>query len=203
MAKKERVNQKLVTMSELAVLTALILLMAFTPVGYIKTAGLEITLITIPVIVGAIVIGPAGGAFLGGVFGLTSFLQCVMGLSAFGATLLSINPVYTFLVTFPTRLLMGLFTGLVWKLWKKKSVAAYSVTSLVGALTNTVLFMSTLVIFFYHTEFIQSIVTSVGATNVISFVVAFVGINGLVEAITCFIIAGAISKVTDAAVARL
>ena len=51
---------------EMALLVAIILLMAFTPIGYIKTAGLEITLIVIPVAVGAVTLGPAAGAILGG-----------------------------------------------------------------------------------------------------------------------------------------
>lgn len=71
----------------MAILIAIILVMAFTPLGYLKTAGLEITFIQVPVIVGAILMGPTAGAILGGVFGLTSFIQC-FGLSAFGAALL-------------------------------------------------------------------------------------------------------------------
>ena len=43
---------------EMALLVAIILLMAFTPIGYIKTAGLEITLIVVPVAVGAVTLGP-------------------------------------------------------------------------------------------------------------------------------------------------
>ena len=86
---------------EMALLVAIILLMAFTPIGYIKTAGLEITLIVIPVAVGAVTLGPAAGAILGGVFGITSFIQC-FGMSAFGTLLLGVNPVFTFLVCVPT-----------------------------------------------------------------------------------------------------
>lgn len=58
---------------EMALLVAIILIMAFTPLGYIKTAGIEITLIVVPVAVGAVTLGPAAGAILGGVFGLASF----------------------------------------------------------------------------------------------------------------------------------
>ena len=72
---------------EMALLVAIILLMAFTPIGYIKTAGLEITLIVVPVAVGAVTLGPVAGAILGGVFGITSFIQC-FGMSQFGALLL-------------------------------------------------------------------------------------------------------------------
>lgn len=49
---------------EMALLVAIILLMAFTPIGYIKTAGLEITLIVVPVAVGAVTLGPTAGADL-------------------------------------------------------------------------------------------------------------------------------------------
>lgn len=82
---------------EMALLVAIILIMAFTPIGYIRTAGLEITLIVVPVAVGAVTLGPAAGAILGGVFGVTSFIQC-FGMSPFGAALLGINGFLTFLV---------------------------------------------------------------------------------------------------------
>ena len=64
-----RKNGKLNTtyMVEMALLIAIILIMAFTPIGYIKTFGLEITLIVVPVAVGAVVLGPTAGAILGGV----------------------------------------------------------------------------------------------------------------------------------------
>ena len=60
-------------MVQIAMLTAIILILAFTPLGYIRTGGLEITLIVIPVAVGAVILGPVGGMILGAVFGITSF----------------------------------------------------------------------------------------------------------------------------------
>ncbi len=68
---------------EMALLTAIIILLAFTPIGYIRTLGLEITLIVVPVTVGAVTLGPSAGAVLGAVFGITSFIQC-FGMSQFG-----------------------------------------------------------------------------------------------------------------------
>ena len=66
-------NQKTVRLSRLALFSALILLLNYTPLGYIRVFALEITLIIIPVTLGAMLLGPADGAILGGVFGLTSF----------------------------------------------------------------------------------------------------------------------------------
>lgn len=60
-------------MVELALMVAIILLMSFTPLGYVRTPGLSITLLTIPVAVGAIILGPKGGVVCGAAFGLTSF----------------------------------------------------------------------------------------------------------------------------------
>lgn len=180
---------------EMALLVAIILLMAFTPIGYIKTAGLEITLIVIPVAVGAVTLGPAAGAILGGVFGITSFIQC-FGMSAFGTLLLGVNPVFTFLVCVPTRILDGWLTGLIYAGLKKTKIpSAGSVTlaSLCCPLLNTTFFMGMLVIGFYNTEYIQSFVSALGAKNALLFILAFVGVNGLVEAIVCFVVGTAIS----------
>lgn len=194
---KMKVNADILHMTEMAILIAIILLMAFTPIGYIKTAGLEITLITIPVIVGAITLGPRDGAILGGVFGLTSFFQAASGMSAFGTMLMGISPLRCFVVCVPTRILMGLLTGLIWRLWKNKSLIAYSITGLAGALLNTLFFMSSLVALFWNTDLIQGLCTTLGTTNVFAFVIAFVGVNGLVEAICCFAVAAAVAKAVD------
>ena len=109
-------NQKADTvyMVEMALLIAVILIMAFTPIGYIRTLGLEITLIVVPVAVGAVTLGPAAGAALGAVFGITSFIQC-FGMSPFGAALLGINPIYTLIVCVLPRTLMGWLTGLLYQ----------------------------------------------------------------------------------------
>ena len=191
---KQRVDRNLLYMAEMSLLIAAIIIMTFTPIGYIKTAGLEITLITIPVIVGAIVIGPKAGALLGGVFGITSFLQATLGLSPFGAVMAQISIFKCVMVCIPTRMLMGFLTGVIWTLFKKKNMLAYSVTSVCGSLLNTILFMLTLVACFWNTDFIQGIAADLGATNVFAFIAAFVGLNGIVEAIACFILAAAIAR---------
>lgn len=175
---------------ELALLVAIVLLMAFTPIGYIKTLGLEITLIVVPVAVGAVVLGPAAGAILGGVFGVTSFIQC-FGMSAFGTVLLGINPVFTFLVCVPTRILEGLLTGYIYKgLRQTKLNANVSVTlaNLCCPLLNTTFFMGTLV-----TLFAETMRQQFGMTKVIPFIAGFVGVNGVVEALVCFVVGTGVS----------
>lgn len=177
--------QKLTVLSVLAAITAIV---AFVP---LKTLGLEITFTMIPVAIGAILYGPSGGAVLGAVFGAVSFLQC-LGYSHFGAALLAINPVFTFIVCVPTRILAGLLAGLIYKALKtgcKSDIPALLTTSLAAPLLNTVFFMSSLVLFFYRTDYIQGFVSAMGAANPIMFILLFVGINGLVEIICGFAVA--------------
>ena len=183
-------------MVELAVLIAIILIMAFTPIGYIRTLGLEITLIVVPVAVGAVTLGPMAGLILGTIFGITSFIQC-FGMSAFGVMLLSINPVFTFIVCVPTRMLMGWLTGLIFQGLRKGSATkkiACPVSCLASPLLNTLFFMGAICILFYQTDYIQSLVTSFGASNALAFDIAFVGFNGLVEALASFIAGTAIAQ---------
>ena len=166
--------------------------------GYIKTLGLEITLIVVPVTIGAIILGPLGGAVLGAVFGITSFIQC-FGMSPFGAVLLGINPFGTFVVCVVSRILMGWLTGLIYKglsKFPKMKNWKILIANLAGPILNTFFFMSTLVIFFFSSDYIQSLA---GGLNPFRFVIAFVGVNGLVEAAACFVVGSAITKALQVA----
>ncbi len=186
-------------MVELAVLLAILLMLEITGLGMFKTFGLELTILQIPVILGAIILGPSAGAILGGAFGLLSFWEC-FGKSQFGATLLGINPFLTFLVCVPTRILMGWLCGLIFRAMDRKlagtkgDFASYVVASLSGALLNTLFFMTTLCLCFYHTEYIQGFASALGAGNVLLFIVLFVGVQGLVEAALCTVVGAGVGK---------
>lgn len=198
-------HSKNVKMVELAVLAAILLLLEVTGLGMIKTFGLELTIMQVPVIIGAIVLGPTQGAILGATFGLISFWEC-FGKSLFGAALLSIDPFLTFLVCVPTRVLMGWLCGLIFKgmhrVLKKEHIASYIVAALGGALLNTLFFMSTLCLCFYSTEYIQGFVSALGSNNVFMFVILFVGVQGLVEAILCATVGTIVSKAVRHALHR-
>lgn len=188
-------------MVRLATLVAILLLMEVTGVGLIRIPlfpGLEFTIMQVPVIIGAIVMGPMAGGILGGIFGIISFWEC-FGKSAFGVVLMGVNPLYTFLVCVPTRLIMGaacgwIFLALTQLDRSKQKLFCFGAASLCGALLNTTLFMSALVLFFYQTEFIQGFVTALGVANPLTFIVTFVGFQGLIEAIICCVTGAAVSK---------
>ena len=180
-----------------ALLTALIVLMAFTPIGYLQIGVVKMTFIMIPVAVGAIALGEKSGAFLGLVFGITSFIQC-FGLDAFGTTLLDINPVYTFIMCIIPRVLMGYLCGVIYKLVaRKKKKFALIFASFLAPVLNTIFFMSLLLLFFGNSDYIMGIR---GGANIGAFLLAFIGINGIMEILTTTIIAppvvSAIKKAT-------
>ena len=144
-------------MVELAMMIAIILLMSFTPLGYLRTPGLSITLLTIPVAVGAIILGPKGGAVCGLAFGATSFYMAVTGSSAFAAALFNINPFGTFIVCIVARVLEGWLTGLIFAALYKSPAKKFSyyIASLACPLLNTFFFMGSLCLFFYNTDYFK------------------------------------------------
>ena len=181
-----------------AMLCAILLIMSFTPLGYLNVGPLAISFNMIPVAIGAITLGPVGGMILGGMFGITSFLQCmgIGGTSAMGVILFDISPVLAFIQRFVPRLLTGFLCGLIYKLMKKtlNQTAASFITGASAALLNTVLFMTSLILLFGRTEHIQNLIDG---RNVIVFVCTFVGINAVVEVVAATVIVGAVGKVLE------
>ena len=177
----------------LGLLTGILLLMAYTPLGYLNIGPLAISFNVIPVALAAITLGPAGGAAAGAVFGLTSFLQCigVGGVSSMGVVLFGINPVLAFIQRFVPRLLDGLLLGYIFRGVKKASNARLGcfITGFFSAFLNTLFFMTALVVLFGNTEYMQGLI---GGKNIILFVCGFVGINAVCEMVSSTIITGAV-----------
>ena len=182
------------SMVELALMSAIIIVMAMTPLGYLRTPVLSITLLTIPVAVGSIILGPKGGAFLGAVFGATSFAQALSG-AGMTAILLQTNPLGVLFLCFVPRILEGFLCGLIAKYTRKTRFkkAAFYIAGISCPVLNTILFMGTVVVLFYQTEYIQTLVNTLGVTNPFTFIIALVGIQGLIEAIVCGVISGTVS----------
>ena len=199
-AKAVTVNKKKMSardLTTLGLLTGILLVMSFTPLGYFHTFGLDISLMMIPVGIGAMLMGPKAGAWLGFVFGATSFYQAMTGASPFSAMLFNISPLGTFVTCIPTRMLMGFLTGVIFlaaqKLDKKKTVCFF-VGGFFAAFLNTLFFMSTLLLCFWNTDYIQGFNQAFGNVNPFVFVVLFVGINGALEMPASCIAGGIVSK---------
>lgn len=196
-------NKKVLKMAQMAILAAIIILMAFTPLGYLRTPIVQITFITIPVCMGAIMFGPKTGMALGAIFGLTSFYQC-FGLDPFGTTLLSINPILTFIACIVPRILVGLTSALTFKAMTKKGktakLAGYPVACLIGSLTNTILFISALWVFFGKSNYLLSLT---GSSSIITLFMVLAGVNALVEIPVCAFLGGAVTKGVDTVLRKM
>lgn len=198
--KKGRMSARELT--TLGLLTGVLLLMSVTPLGYFHTFGLDISLMMVPVAIGAMLMGPKAGAWLGLIFGATSFYQAVTGSSTFSTMLFNINPIYAFLLCIPTRVLMGFLTGVIFKAAQKvdkKKTVCYFVGGFFAAFLNTLFFMGVLLICYWNTEFIQGINETLGGLNPLMFVVAFVGVNGALEMPSSCIVGGIVSKAVNRA----
>lgn len=179
----------------LGLMVGILLLLPYTPLGYLNIGPLAITFNMIPVAICAITLGPIGGVIAGSVFGITSFCQCFgglgIGVSAMGAILFGINPFLAFIQRFVPRALVGFLLGYVFR-WAKKIKGisfATSVTGFLAAFLNTVFFMTSLILLYGNTEYMRGLI---GGQNIILFACAFVGVNAVVEMIVSTIVTGAV-----------
>ena len=166
------------TMVELALLLAITIIMGTTPLGTIRTLFLSILLVTIPVAIGA---------------------------SGMMSTLMAVNPFLAVVTILVPRFLEGLCTAYLFKFFQNKvkaGKASYFLGAICCPLLNTILFMGCIVIFFYNSDYIQGLVESFGVSNPISFIIALVGVQGLIEAVSCCVLAGAASWALQKAIKR-
>lgn len=186
-------------MTELALLMAIVVLMAFTPLGYLNTPwGLQITFIVIPVAVGSVVLGPGAGAFLGLVFGVTSFINAFQ--SAIGTMMLSVSVPATMIGCIFPRVLVGLIPGLIYRGIKNVRwlrAISVSICCMLTPILNTVFFMVTGWLLF--SGMWLEIATSAGYSGstglgLLGFMLASVAVNGIAEAIASLVLGTAVSR---------
>ncbi|MDR0671088.1 MAG: ECF transporter S component [Oscillospiraceae bacterium] len=189
-------------MVQMAVLAAVIIIMAFTPLGLLPiNLVLSLTLLPIPVAIGAIVCGPSAGAFLGGLFGILMFLRGAFMGADLGPLLFPLNPVAFTVVCIVPRILEGWLGGLIFKALHKidrTRVASYAVSGFATAALNTVLFMGGLMLLFWNTfvvGYAEKAGVSGGVATVALFVLGGVAVQAAIEAVLCAVVSGAVSKV--------
>lgn len=193
-------------LTQLSLLVAIEVVMKTIGLGSVPVGPLYMSFLTVPVAVGAIVLGPLAGMALGGVFGLVSFMDAIKGASVMTSNLLAVSPVHTFVLCFGMRVLMGLCVGLVYRgisaVCPKNAVNCFA-ASFSAPLLNTFFFMGYIVLAFYHTEYIQGLVSAKGAANPWMFVALLVGVQGVVEAVVCSVVGTAVAGGVLKALRRL
>ena len=199
-------NEKTLKLCEFALLLAVEIVMSLTPLGFLDLGFLSASLLTIPVAVGAVLLGPGASAALGLTFGVISFIKGFSSAAPMTVAMYAASIPGSFVVAVLGRVLMGVCTGLLvrlaQKLWGKKSIVDNIVGSLAAPLLNTVFFMGLLMVFYYHSDYIQGLARTTGITNPFLLIGVMVGTQALIEAAVCGVVSTAVSKALQTALHR-
>ena len=192
-------------MVSVALMAAIVILLANTPLGMIQLPIIKATTVHIPVIIGAVLLGPAAGALLGGVFGICSLIsntQAPTLLSFAFSPFLSttgLPGVFKALwISIGCRVMIGIVAGWLYiglKRLRVPSAIALAVTGFAGSMTNTVFVMGSIFLLFAR-QYAE--VKNVGMEAVFGLIMGTVTASGIPEAIAAAILVSVIT----AAVAR-
>lgn len=181
-----------------ALFVSLQLVLQLTGIGLIPLPLIRATTLHIPVIVGAVLLGPLAGAILGGTFGLCSMWTATtaptalsFAFSPFLADSLS-GAAKAVWIALGCRILIGVVSGWLWIALKKVKVndlAALPVVGVAGALTNTGLVMGS-IYFLLAPEFAAA--QNVGMEAVLGLVMGIVATSGVAEAIAAAVLVEAV-----------
>lgn len=185
-----------------ALMMAIVVLLANTPLGMIQLPIIKATTVHIPVILGAIVLGPLAGAILGATFGVCSLISNTMAptllsfaFSPFLSTTGLVGCVKALWVSIGCRILIGVVAGWLWILFKKikfNGAIGLAITGFAGSMTNTICVMGSIYILFAK-QYAEA--KEVAVSAVFGLIMGTVTASGIPEAIAAAILVLAIGKV--------
>lgn len=142
-------NAKIKRMVGIALLIALIVVLQFVGGMIPPIGGFSISLVLIPIVLGAAMFGPSAGALLGAAFGVIVSINCITGADPGGAMVFQASPILCFLVVMTKGILAGLASGGVYKVLKRKNpYLAIICAALVCPVVNTGTFVICMLLFF-------------------------------------------------------
>lgn len=152
------------------------------------------TLALIPIIIGAILFGPATGALLGLIFGIIVVITVVSGLEPFSMIMFNQNPVFTVATCLVKGAAAGFFPGLIYKSLQNRKYVGVVLAALVAPIANTGIFSIAML-----TVFKNLLVESAAGQNPVVFLlVAFIGVNFLFELVFDIVLTPVIIRVIAA-----
>lgn len=188
-------------MATLAMLCGLLLVMGMTGIGFIPLPVIKATTMHIPVILGAVLLGPAAGGVLGAVFGCCSIWVNTttpsllsFAFSPFMSTEGLPGVLKSLWIGLGCRILLGVIAGWLWRLLKKiikQDYIALPVTAAVSTLCHTVLVMGSIYVLLAQ-QYAQA--KNVAVTAVFGLVMGTVTASGIPEAIAAAILVTVIGK---------
>ena len=189
------------TLTLLGVLIAVQVVLTLVNIGLIPLPAIKATTLHIPVIVGAVLLGPTEGMILGASFGIISVITNTIqpGLTSFvfspfvtvgeqSGNLLSLVEAIV------PRILIGLNAYLGYKLVSrldKSKIFAYAAAGVIGALTNTIFVMGGIYLLFGQQ---YAAATNHAFSELLGVIMGVVAANGIPEAITAGLVVPAIAK---------
>lgn len=136
-------------MAGIALLMALVVVLQFVSGMLPSIGGFNLSLVLIPIIMGAAIFGPGAGAILGGTFGVIVYINCVTGVDAGGAMVFQASPILCILVVMGKGILAGTAAGYVYKLLKNvNGYVAMLCAAIVCPIVNTGVFVACMMTLF-------------------------------------------------------
>ena len=185
-----------------ALMMAIVILLANTPLGMIQLPVVKATTVHIPVIIGAIVLGPMAGAILGATFGVCSLISNTMAptllsfaFSPFLSTTGIVGAVKAIWISVGCRTLIGVFAGWCWILLKKIKVnqsLALAITGFCASMFNTISVMGS-IYFLLASQYAAA--KEVAVSAVFGLIMGTVFGSGVPEAIAAAVLVTALGKV--------
>ena len=189
-------------MVSVALMAAIVIVLANTPLGMIQLPIIKATTVHIPVILGAILLGPGAGAILGAVFGICSLVSNTMAptllsfaFSPFLSTTGIPGALKAIWISVGCRILIGVAAGWLWVLFTKiklNQFIALPIVGFVGSMVNTVTVMGS-IYFLFAQQYAEA--KEVALTAVFGLVMVTVTASGIPEAIAAAILVLALGKV--------
>lgn len=189
-------------MVSVALMAAIVIVLANTPLGMIQLPIIKATTVHIPVILGAILLGPGAGAILGAVFGICSLVSNTMAptllsfaFSPFLSTTGIPGALKAIWISVGCRILIGVAAGWLWVLFTKiklNQFIALPIVGFVGSMVNTVTVMGS-IYFLFAQQYAEA--KEVALTAVFGLVMGTVTASGIPEAIAAAILVFALGKV--------
>ncbi|EDM98219.1 MAG: ECF transporter S component [Pseudoflavonifractor capillosus] len=188
-------------MAGVAMMAAIVVLLANTPLGMIPLVVTKATTVHIPVILGAILFGPLAGGILGGVFGICSVIintftpaLTSFAFSPFMSTTGLPGAIKALWVAVGCRILIGVVAGWLWKALSHTRVNSWTALSIVGftgSMVNTVTVMGSIFLLFTQ-QYAQA--KEVALEAVSGLILTTVVVNGIPEAIVATVLVAVIGK---------
>ena len=136
-------------MAGIALLMAMIVVMQFIGGMIPPVGGFSISLVLIPIVLGAALLGPKAGAILGGTFGVIVIINCITGADPGGAMVFQANPILCIIVVLAKGILAGFAAGTVYQAVKGfNSYLAMVLAAIVCPVVNTGTFVVCMYLFF-------------------------------------------------------